>query len=245
MTDPAVSPPAPPQAPAAARNDWRRLYFWAGLGAVLFVALLVLALVLDFLAPPPVHGGAETLEFIARHKESYTAEQLLWTLPNILPVLVFVALFVALAPLDRGLALLATVIGALSWGLVLAIPVTSRGSTVLVYLSDRYAAAADDGERLRYATAAEAVIAENNTPAAAGMLSALGILLISVVMLKGVLPRALAWVGIATGALGVAAEALRHAAPGFYWAYGVLLWVWFVWAGIALLRLGKDPGRRP
>lgn len=136
-------------------------------------------------APPPVHGGAETLEFIARHKESYTAEQLLWTLPNILPVLVFVALFVALAPLDRGLALLATVIGALSWGLVLAIPVTSRGSTVLVYLSDRYAAAADDGERLRYATAAEAVIAENNTPAVAGMLSALGILLISVVSSRG------------------------------------------------------------
>ena len=107
---------------------------------MLFVALLILALVLDFAAPPPVHGGAATLEFIARNKGIYLAEQLLWIVPNILPVLVFVALFVALAPLDKSLALLATVVGGLSWALILAVPVTSRGSLVLVYLSDRYTA---------------------------------------------------------------------------------------------------------
>lgn len=228
-----------PRTPAADSPGWRRLYLWAGISSVLFVVLLVLALVLDFLAPPPVHGGAETLEFIARNRGSYAAEQLLWTVPNILPVLVFVALYVALAPLERSLSLLATVIGGLSWALILAVPVTSRGSMVLVYLSDRYAAAADDASRLRYSTAAEAVIAENNTPAAVGVLSALGILLISLVMLKGVLPRAVAWLGIATGALGVIAEALRHAVPGFYGVYGVLMWLWFIGVGIALVRLAR------
>lgn len=224
-------------APAADGQTWRQLYFWAGIASVLFVVLLVLALVLDFAAPPPVHGGAATLDFIARNKGIYIAEQLLWMVPNILPVLVFVALFVALAPLDKSLALLATVIGALSWALILAVPVTSRGSLVFVYLSDRYAGAADDAARVRYSTAAE-----NNTPAVVGILSALGILLISVVMLKGVLPRSLAWLGIATGGLGVVAEALRHAVPEFYWGYGVLMWVWFVAVGIALIRLaGRTP----
>lgn len=228
---------SPPTAPSPDGQTWRQLYVWAGTASVLFVALLILALVLDFAAPPPVHGGAETLEFIAQNKGVYLAEQLLWIVPNILPVLVFVALFVALAPLDKSMALLATVIGGLSWALILAVPVTSRGSLVLVYLSDRYTAAGDDAARLRYATAAEAVVAENNTPAVVGVLSALSILLISVVMLRGVLPRTLAWLGIATGGLGVVAEALRHAVPEFYWGYGVLLWVWFVAVGLALIRL--------
>lgn len=244
MEKPQTRPPGrtAPAAPAADGQTWRRLYFWAGIASVLFVVLLVLALVLDFAAPPPVHGGAATLEFIARNKGIYIAEQLLWMVPNMLPVLVFVALFVALAPLDKSLTLLAAVIGALSWALILAVPVTSRGSLVLVYLSDRYAGADDGAARLRYSTAAEAIVAENNTPALVGVLSALGILLISVVMLKGVLPRTLAWLGIATGGLGVVAEALRHAVPEFYWGYGVLMWVWFVAVGFALIRLaGRTP----
>ncbi|HEX9089179.1 MAG TPA: DUF4386 family protein [Arthrobacter sp.] len=247
MERPQTRAPGHARLPAAAPADgrtWRQLYLWAGISSVTFVALLILALALDFAAPPPVHGGTETLEFIARNKGTYIAEQLLWIVPNILPVLVFVALFVALAPLNKSLALLATVIGGLSWALILAVPVTSRGSLVLIYLSDRYAAAGDDAARLRYSTAAEAVVAENNTPAVVGVLSAFGILLISLVMLKGVLPWALAWLGIATGALGVAAEALRHAVPEFYWGYGVLMWVWFVATGIALIRLaGRTPGR--
>ncbi|WP_346928036.1 hypothetical protein [uncultured Arthrobacter sp.] len=86
-----------PPVPAADGQTWRRLYFWAGLSSVLFVVLLVPALVLDFAAPPPVHGGAAALEFIARNKGIYVAEQLLWMVPNMLPVLVFVALFLALA----------------------------------------------------------------------------------------------------------------------------------------------------
>ncbi|MFJ6000648.1 DUF4386 family protein [Arthrobacter sp. NPDC092385] len=224
-------------------ESWSSLYLIAGLGSVLFVPLLVTALVLDFMAPPPIHGGKATLEFIAANKPIYVAEQILWILPNILPVIVFMALFVALSHLDRSLALLAAVVGAVPWALILAVPVTSRGSLSLVYLSDRYQGAASDEERRAYTTAAEAIIAENNTPAIVGVLSALGILLISLVMTRGVLPRWLALLGIATGALGVVSEALRHAAPEFYWGYGVLLWVWFVATGIALIRLARRQGR--
>ena len=220
------------------RNSWRTLYLVAGGASVAFVLLLIGALVLDYIAPPPVHGGAETLEFIAQNKPVYIAEQILWILPNILPVVVFVALFVALSPVNKSLALLATLAGALPWALFLAIPVTSRGSITLVYLSDRFTAATADDDRRRFATAAEAIIAENNTPSVVGALSALGILLISVVMIGSAFPRVLAWLGVATGAVGVVSEVLRHAVPGFYLGYGVLLWAWFIATGIALIRLG-------
>ncbi|RKR15475.1 DUF4386 family protein [Arthrobacter oryzae] len=248
MEQPRTRPPRDVRGAPTNGQSWRQLYFWAGISAVVFIALLVLALVLDFLAPPPVDGGAETLEFIARNKGIYVTEQLLWTVSNILPVLVFVTLFVALAPVNKSLALLATVIGALPWALFLAVPVTSRGSLILVYLSDRYAAASgtvtfDDAARLRFATAAEAVIAENNTPAAVGVLSALGILLISLPMLIGVFPRAVAWLGVAAGTVGTIAEALRQAVPGFYPAYGILMWAWFLAVGIALIRLSRRTPR--
>jgi hypothetical protein len=224
------------------KPTWRSLYFVAGIGSIAFVLLLIAALVVDFMAPPPVHGGAETLEFIAANKAPYVLEQVLWILPNVLAVLVFVALFIALSPVNKSLALIGALLGGLSWALFLAIPVTSRGSLTLVYLSDQYMAAAAS-ERDRFAIAAEALVAENNTPAVVAVLSAAGILLISLVMTKGVMPRAIGWLGVATGALGMLSEALRHAAPFFYWGYGILLWVWFIAVGIALIALGRRTPR--
>lgn len=242
MDERRVSGLAPGVSLGGAQWPWRGLYRSAGVAAILFVALLLLALVVDFVSPPPVDGGAATLEFIAANKEPYIAEQILWILPGILPVIVFLALFVALAPLGRSSALVATVVAGLPWALLLAVPVSSRGSLSLVYLSDRYVAARSAEERGVFATAAEAIIAENNTPTIAGLLSPVGIFLVSAVMLKGVMPRVVAWLGLATGALGVVSEALRFAAPEFYWGYGLLLWAWFIAVGVSLLRL--QPGSR-
>lgn len=82
------------------------------------------------------------------------------------------------------------------------------------------------------------------TPAIVGTLPAFGILLMATAMTRGprgLFPRWTAWLGVATGALGVVSEILRHAVPEFYWGYGVLLWVWFIATGVALIRL--SPGR--
>lgn len=235
--------PSPSAAQPGSESPWRRLYLVAGWCSIAFVALLLTALALDLIAPPPVEGGAETLEFIAAHKVVYIAEQLLWVLPNILAVVTFLGLAAALVPVDRGLALLGGVIGGLPWALFLAIPTTSRGSLTLVFLSDRYLVASPD-ERSVYAVAAEAIVAENNTPSAAGMLSAFGILVVSLIMTRSDLPRSLAWIGVVTGALGIASEALRYAVPAFYWTYGILLWVWFIGAGVTLLRHARRAERQ-
>lgn len=237
MTDKVDRPPGADRFDGA--RSWRTLYLVGGLSAITFVVLLLVALALDLAATPPEHGGARTLEFIGANTTVYVAQQILWTIPAVFAVLVFVALFAALESLGRSLALIATVVGGLAWALILAIPVTSRGSLALVYLSDRYAEAAPS-ERGVYATAAEAIIAQNNTPAMPGILSALGILLISVVMTRGIMSRFLAWAGIATGSLGVAGETLRFLVPMLYSVYGVLLWAWFTAVGLALLQVARQ-----
>jgi len=58
-------------------------------------------------------------------------------------------------------------------------------------------------------------------------------------------PRYLPWLGIGTGTLGVVGEVLRHAVPDFYWGYGILLCLWFLAAGTALIRLSRRPGPHP
>lgn len=232
--------------PGSAMPDgsWAPLFVIAGIGSIAFVALLLVALALDVVAPPPVHGGAETLEFIAAHTAVYVAEQVLWVAPSILAVLVFVALYVALESAHRSLALIGAVVGGVSYALFLAIPTSSRGALSLVYLSERYMAAAP-GDRATYATAAETIIAENNTPTVVGVLATVGILVISIPMLRSTLPRWIARLGILTGVLGILSELLRYVLPQFYWGYGILLWVWFVAVGIALVRLGRRVARGP
>lgn len=230
-----------PKAPA-----WGPLFRIAGIAGILFVISGLLALALYALDPPPVSGGEATLQFIAGHKASYIAQQLLWLVPSLFGLVVFVALLIALLPTTPSLAVLGFTVGAASWTALLAVPVTSEGTLSLVYLSDQYTAASDAAARSALAAAAEAFVAENNTVWLAGALTPLGILLISLPMIRGPLPRWAGWLGIVTGALGLFSEALRFAAPTLYAAYGPLLWAWFAVVGVSLLRLpnhGDVPAR--
>lgn len=232
------SPPTAAEAATAWHAAWHPLYRVGGVAALLFVLLLLSALVLDVVAPPPVTGSVDTLLFIADHKAVYIAQQVLWIGPGYLMVLVFVALGVALAPVGRSWALLAGLLGALPWALSLAIPVSTRGSLILVTLSDRFVAAAAS-ERPAIVAAAEAVVAENNTLTLTGPLSAIGLVVAALAMTRGVFPVILGWLGVAAGVLGVAAELLRFVVPDLY--LGALLqWVWVVWTGLVLLRLGPS-----
>ncbi len=77
-----------------------------------------------------------------------------------------------------------------------------------MYLSDNYMAATTDAQRTAFATAAEWAIAVSNAVSAAGIdpimtSCAIGVLIISLVMFKGVFHKGVAYWGIATGALGI------------------------------------------
>jgi hypothetical protein len=218
---------------------WVQLYRIGGVSGLLFVVFGVTALALYAIDPPPISGGEATLRFIGDHKASYIAQQLLWLVPSLFGLIAFVALLFALLPASPSLAVLGFAVGAASWTALLAVPVTSEGALSLVYLSDQYAAAADSSARSAFAAAAEALVAENNTVSLAGVLTPLGILLISLPMVRGILPHWSGWLGLVTGTLGLASEALRFVTPTLYAVYGPLLWAWFAVVGVSLLRLPR------
>ena len=206
---------------------WGMLYRIGGISAGLFVALLVVATALAVTTPAaPTAGGAATLEYIASNRTLYIVQQQLWLVPGIFAAVFYLALYPALKPLQPGMAALGCAAGGIAWALTLAMPTTSTGAPALVYLSDQYAATSDPAQRIALVGAAEGLIAINRTPTAVGVLTTVGMLIVSLVMLRGVFPRWIAYLGIATGILGVASEALRPVIEGGYGVYGLLLLVW-------------------
>jgi hypothetical protein len=60
-------------------------------------------------------------------------------------------------------------------------------------------------------------------------------------MLKGVFPRGLAWLGLATGAIGIASEALSSMLGWAHAIYGLVVLVWLGWLAWELWRLAARP----
>jgi hypothetical protein len=154
-------------------------------------------------------------------------------------MIVFLALYVALQRLNKSYAAISALVGVSSWALSLASPTTGGGSPILTYLSDHYVTATSEAQRTALASAAEGFIAWNNVPSAVGVLQTVAILAISLLMLRGVFPKGIAYLGIATGAIGIGSEALRPILGAGYGVYGVLLLVWFGAVGWKLFSLGQ------
>jgi hypothetical protein len=156
-------------------------------------------------------------------------------------MIVFLAVYVAFNHLDKSYAALGALIGISSEIVALAYNSSPPSLHVgLVYLSDQYVLATTDAQRIALAIAAETLIAVSNTVNPAGILTALGILLISLPMLRDRLTRSIAYLGITTGVMGILAEAFRDVIPLAFSVYGLLLIVWFIAVGWQLSQLGSD-----
>lgn len=213
----------------------------AGSAAVVYVAALVIVTVSPAAAGS---GGAALLEYVAAHRTLYLVRQLLWLAPSLLLMVTSLALTVAMWGRNRGFAALAGLVAVSSWAVSLAWPTTGDGSLAMVVLRDRYAATTDAAARASYVAGAELLSALNDVPAVIGVLQTLGILLLGLLMLRGVFGRALALLGVVTGAVGIVAEVLRPVLGWGYAVYGLLLWVWLGWVAVALWRLGRSAPRR-
>jgi hypothetical protein len=222
-------------------SSWRGLYRAGGVAGLLAGLIYIVATILIFTTPSvPTSGGAETLLYIASHRSLYILKQILWLAPSALAMIVFLALYPALKHLNKSYAAIGAVLGISAWALSLAWPTTGEGAPTLIYLSDRYIAATTDAERTAFATAAEVLIATEAIPAALGILQTIGILVISLVMVGGVFPKWVAYLGVATGAIGIVSEALISILGIAYAIYGVLVMVWFLVIGWQLYRLASD-----
>ena len=215
--------------------------------AVLFVVLNIVAIVILAIIPPaPSSGGAATLQWIASNKAAYTLELILFVAPNVLAMVVFLALYMALKHLNKSFAAIAALIAIASEVTAPAVNSSPQSlNAALILLSNQYAAATADSQRLAIATAAESLIATTNAVTFAGIMLEVGILIISVVMLKGVFPKGVAYLGIATGIVGIFSEALRPVIGYAYIVFFVLEVIWLIAVGWRLYRLGSRSSREP
>jgi len=165
--------------------SWKGLYAAGSLSALVFVILVV-----------------------ASNKTVYLAELICFVGLSVPALVVFLALSLALKHLDRNLAAIGALLGISSEVIALAVgssPQSLHGGLVL--LSDQFAAAGTEAQRLAFSTAAEGLTASTNAVSWAGVLTAARILVLSLAKRKGLFHKAVAWIGIATGALGIASGA--------------------------------------
>jgi hypothetical protein len=153
----------------------------------------------------------------------------------VLPIVAFAALGAALKHLDKSTLLVGVLLGVSSQILYLAYFPVVNG---LAYLSDQYAAAASPSVQEALASGAEALVAQNNAYGPSEAVMALGILMISVVMLKGVFHRVVAYVGIAAFPAAVIGAALKSTLGIVYLWWWLVVVIWFIAVGVKLYQLG-------
>jgi hypothetical protein len=218
--------------------SWRGLYKAGGISAILYIILALIVPTLMVLIPQYDFNlaGHALLEFIASNRAWWIFLQSLVLETSILAIVAFVAIFIALKHINKSYAAIGAVVIITCQFLFMAYYPILLG---LVYLSDQYIVATDTQQKV-LATAAEALIAQNNAfNPIYESLFAIGILILSLVMLKGVFHKSIAYLGIATAVAAIVALALFPVIGLTYFWWWLLFAVWFIAVGWKLCRLGR------
>lgn len=228
---------------ATPESSWRGLYRSGAFAVAGFILLTFASIVAAAITRIPSAGGTDTLpdgmstlQYIANNRTGFIIDQILILGPIVLTIVVFLALYAALKHLSNSYSALGALMA------IISVVSTFSGFSIvfgLVYLSDRFASAANGAQQAALATTAEGLIAQLNTVNAAAILWPLGILILSLIMLKGVFPKAVAAVGIVTGIAGIVSEILRPVIGSAYGIYGILLLIWLIAVGWKLQQLSR------
>lgn len=221
--------------------SWRGLYKAGGICAILYIVLALVVptlqvLTMEYFEMTADYSGMEFLQFIAENKLWWLIAQTLLLGSSILVIVTFVALFAALKHLDKSYAAIGAVVGVTSQILYIAYYPVLLGT---IYLSDKFTTASAD-QQVLLGAAADSLIAINNAfnPLYEPILGA-SILIFSLVMLKGVFHKSIAYLGIATCAAAFIAMSLWPIVGVNYLWWWIFLFVWLIAVGWKLYQLGK------
>jgi hypothetical protein len=221
--------------------SWKGLYWIGGISAILYIVLALFAplipiLIKGYFESTADYGGLEFLRFIAENRLWWFSIQTLVLGTSILMIVAFVALFVALKPIDKINATLGAVISIVVQILFIAYYPVLLGT---IYLSDKFAAASAE-QQILLGAAADGLMAINNAfnPLYEPLMG-VGILFFSFAMLKGVFPKSTGYLGIATCIVCFIAVALWPVLNVNYFWWWSLFVVWFIAVGWKLYQLGK------
>ena len=191
----------------------------------------------------PPSGIEAQLAFFAEHAAGWWAITGLMVFTDLLYVPIFLALYQALKGINKYMMLLAFACEALFVALDLAITWTAYSS--LIILGGDYAAATSDAQRAIIVAAAGYPSAISDSPLLGIYIiffPALGLLLASLVMRRGIFHKALAYLGVIAGIFGLLAgigpifiselETAQKVNAG-------LAMIWFFLVGFKLYRLSR------
>jgi hypothetical protein len=184
--------------------DQKQWYRVGGIAAlVLAVAYIIIVPLYARVGAPP-SGGEAWFHYLPGKTTIWWAILGLSVLTDLLFVPVALALYLALKEINKNAMLLATAFVGLFVVLDLAVTWTHYASILVLY--SNYSRAADDVQRAGYIAAANyasAVLASPLEIVYAIVTLSFGILVIGFVMLRGVFNKITAYLGVATGILGI------------------------------------------
>jgi hypothetical protein len=223
-------------------TSWKGLYRWGGISALISGVLIIVGIILYASVAPWPSGGEAFLKWLGSQTTLVYTTAGVFISTDILLVPVVLALYLALKGINKNAMLAAA--GFVGLFVVLDLGVTLVSEVALTTLSQNYAAATSDVQRAAYVATANYALGIGFSgiapPLSFGVLS-LGILIASLVMLKGVFGKATAYVGIAASIAGFV-EGIRLFVPALAISGAiaiVLLGIWSLLVGYRLYRLGK------
>lgn len=228
------------QAPAA----WTERI--GGIAALLLAAGYVAIMPLFASVGAPVEGVVERLDYHTTGTTAWWGIVGLSVITDLLFVPVAIALYTTLRRISQAAMLAATVFTLMF--VILDLAVLWPAKVSLITLGEAYGSASGPAREALVAAATypAAVLDSDLTPVYSVLTLGIGILVTSLVMLRSGTGRVTAWVGVATGALGIASVGetiVTGSFPALVVAASLLTIVWLVLVGVALVRPG--PGGHP
>jgi len=218
--------------------DRKRWYRVGGIAAiVLGICYVAIIPLYAHVGVPPAGGGEAWFQYLSGKTAYWWTILGLSVFTDFVFVPVALALYLALQGVNRNAMLLATAFVGLFVVLDLAITWSHYASILTLY--HEYSNAADDASRAGYVAAANYASAMLTCPLEivyAIVTLSLGFLVTSVVMLRGPFSKITAYVGLATGILGIAS--LTGLGPVII-GNALFATVWLFLVGFRLCRLAQ------
>ncbi len=220
-----------------ADTQWTWLYKIAAAAALLFVVFLPIQILVFFVSPPPDSVSGWFALFQNNRLFGLLDLDLLLIVDQVLTMVIFLALYVALRETSESLMAVGLVIGLVSTVLFIA----SNPAFAMLSLSDQHAAAATDAQRDALLAAGQAVMVswQGSAFQASYFLGSVAPILMSAVMLRSPLfSKAAAILGIVAN---VIAFGLYVPQVGVYISIFsvVFLWAWILLIGLRFFSLGR------
>lgn len=221
-------------------TDWRPLFRLGGFAAILAALITPITIAVFSIWPPPYdEGAAKWFELLQDNPVlGLVSLDLLFVVVNVLMLAVMLALYVALRrinPAFMTLAIATFLVG-------LAAFFATNPSIEMLSLSDRYADATSEAERIALLGAGEGLLAgfEGTAFHVNYILAQLaGIVIGAVILRGGAFSRTIGWLMIVGNAVGFGLY-LPVVGLGLSAFAGVILWVWLILVARQLIRLGND-----